>query len=60
MKILEFKMSGIGLIAEFCRIPNGFPNQGTYLIYPDLPTVHADNAAAATVAAAADDDKDAL
>jgi hypothetical protein len=29
MKILEFKRSGIGLIAEFCRILNGFPNQGT-------------------------------
>jgi hypothetical protein len=28
MKILEFKRSGIGLIAEFRRIPNGFPNQG--------------------------------
>ncbi len=27
MKILEFKRSGIGLIAEFRRIPNGFPNQ---------------------------------
>jgi hypothetical protein len=27
MKILEFKRSGIGLIAEFCGIPNGFPNQ---------------------------------
>jgi hypothetical protein len=27
MKIPEFKWSGIGLIAEFCRIPNGFPNQ---------------------------------
>jgi hypothetical protein len=28
MKIPEFKRSGIGLIAEFRRIPNGFPNQG--------------------------------
>jgi hypothetical protein len=28
MKILEFKRSGIGLIAEFCGIWNGFPNQG--------------------------------
>ncbi len=27
MKILEFKRSGIGLIAEFHKIPNGFPNQ---------------------------------
>jgi hypothetical protein len=27
MKIPEFKRSGIGLIAEFCGIPNGFPNQ---------------------------------
>jgi hypothetical protein len=26
MKILEFKRSGIGLIAEICGIPNGFPN----------------------------------
>jgi hypothetical protein len=31
MKISEFKRSGIGLIAEFCRIQNGFPNQDTYL-----------------------------
>jgi hypothetical protein len=27
MKIPEFKRSGIGLIPEFHRIPNGFPNQ---------------------------------
>jgi hypothetical protein len=27
MKILEFKRSGIRLIAEFRGIPNGFPNQ---------------------------------
>jgi hypothetical protein len=27
MKILEFKRSGIGLIAEFRGIPNRFPNQ---------------------------------
>ncbi len=27
MKIPEFKRSGIGLIAEFRGIPNGFPNQ---------------------------------
>ncbi len=27
MRIPEFKRSGIGLIAEFCGIPNGFPNQ---------------------------------
>jgi hypothetical protein len=29
MKILEFKRSGIGLIAELRGIPNGFPNQAT-------------------------------
>jgi hypothetical protein len=28
MKIPELKRSGTGLIAEFCRIPNGFSNQG--------------------------------
>jgi hypothetical protein len=28
MKIPEFKRSGIGLNAEFRRIPNGIPNQG--------------------------------
>jgi hypothetical protein len=27
MRIPEFKRSGIGLIVEFRRIPNGFPNQ---------------------------------
>ncbi len=27
MKILEFKRSGIRIIAEFFRILNGFPNQ---------------------------------
>ncbi len=27
MKIPEFKRSGIGIIAEFCGIPNRFPNQ---------------------------------
>jgi hypothetical protein len=27
MKIPEFKRSGIGIIAEFRGIPNGFPNQ---------------------------------
>jgi hypothetical protein len=27
MKILEFKRSGIGIIAEFRAILNGFPNQ---------------------------------
>jgi hypothetical protein len=27
MKILEFKRSQIGIIAEFYGIPNGFPNQ---------------------------------
>jgi hypothetical protein len=29
MKIPKFKMSGIGLIAEFSRILSGFPNQGS-------------------------------
>ncbi len=28
MKIPEFKRSGIGLIAEFYRILNRYPNQG--------------------------------
>jgi hypothetical protein len=28
MKIPEFKRSRTGLIGEFPRIPNGFPNQG--------------------------------
>jgi hypothetical protein len=28
IKIPELKRSGIGLIAEFRGIPNGFPNQG--------------------------------
>jgi hypothetical protein len=28
MKIPEFKRSGIGIIAEFGRIPSGFLNQG--------------------------------
>ncbi len=27
MKIPEFKRSGIGIIAEFCGIMSGFPNQ---------------------------------
>jgi hypothetical protein len=27
MRIPEFKRSGMGLIVEFRRIPNGFPNQ---------------------------------
>jgi hypothetical protein len=27
MKIPVFKRSGIGIIAEICRILNGFPNQ---------------------------------
>jgi hypothetical protein len=27
MKILEFKRTGIGIIAEFRSIPSGFPNQ---------------------------------
>jgi hypothetical protein len=30
MKIPEFKMSGIRIIAEFRRIPNGFPNQASH------------------------------
>jgi hypothetical protein len=30
MKIPEFKRSRIGLIAEFCGIPNGFPNLHTF------------------------------
>jgi hypothetical protein len=30
MKILEFMRSGIGLIAEFRRIPNRFPNQARH------------------------------
>ncbi len=29
MKILEFKRYGIGIIAEFCGISSGFPNQAT-------------------------------
>jgi hypothetical protein len=33
MKILEFKRSRIGLIAEFCGIPNGFPNLGIIYSY---------------------------
>ncbi len=32
MKIPEFKRSGTGLIAEFCGIPNGFPNQDRTLV----------------------------
>jgi hypothetical protein len=28
MKILEFKRSGIGIIADFHEIPSRFPNQG--------------------------------
>jgi hypothetical protein len=32
MKILELKRSGIGLIAEFSGIPNGFPNQGDCIV----------------------------
>jgi hypothetical protein len=32
MKIPEFKRSGIGLIAEFYGIPNGFPNQGSIIL----------------------------
>jgi hypothetical protein len=33
MKIQEFKRSGIVLIAEFCGIPNGFPNQGAHPLF---------------------------
>jgi hypothetical protein len=29
MTIPEFKKSRIGIIAEFCGIPSGFPNQAT-------------------------------
>jgi hypothetical protein len=35
MKILEFKRSGIGILTEFCRIPNKFPNQD----YPSCSAV---------------------
>jgi hypothetical protein len=31
-KILESKRSEIGVIAEFCGIPNGFPNLGTWIV----------------------------
>jgi hypothetical protein len=31
MRIPEFKRSGIGLIAEFRGVPNGFPNQDNSL-----------------------------
>ncbi len=34
MKIPKFKRSRIGLIAEFCRIPNGFPNLALLLLSP--------------------------
>jgi hypothetical protein len=39
MKILEFKGSGIGLITEFCGIPNGFPNKA-FLYLPLEPLLH--------------------
>jgi hypothetical protein len=29
MKFLKFKRSGIGLIPEFCGIPNRFPNKAS-------------------------------
>ncbi len=35
MKIPEFKRSGIGLIPEFCGIPNGFPNQDWEKIFSE-------------------------
>jgi hypothetical protein len=36
IKILEFKRSGIGLIAGFRGIPNGFPNQACkYFLHKD-------------------------
>jgi hypothetical protein len=38
MKILEFKRSGIRLIAEFRRIPNGFPNQAQDRTHLKQPT----------------------
>jgi hypothetical protein len=38
MKILEFKMSGIGLIAEFRRILNEFPNLALTRI-TDVPPI---------------------
>jgi hypothetical protein len=31
MKIPEFKRSGNGIIAEFCGISTGFPNQGLWV-----------------------------
>jgi hypothetical protein len=47
MKITEFKRSGIGLIAEFRWIPNGFPNQEMHchktkppFLRPANPTKH--------------------
>jgi hypothetical protein len=33
MKIPEFKRSGIGIIAEFCRIPSGFPTKKPHSIW---------------------------
>ncbi len=40
MKIPEFKRFGIELIAEFCGIPNGFPNQGGRLVPLPPPWTH--------------------
>jgi hypothetical protein len=41
MKVPEFKRSGIGLIVEFCGIPNGFPNLGAQgLMQRLLPMTH--------------------
>ncbi len=46
MKIPEFKRSGIGLIVEFRGIPNGFPNQDSYvknlrvLVFPMDQEIH--------------------
>jgi hypothetical protein len=31
MKIPEFKRSGIGLIVDFCKIPNGHPNLANWI-----------------------------
>jgi hypothetical protein len=41
MKILEFKRSGIGIIADFRGIPSGFPNQaGKYTSLAYFFSVH--------------------
>jgi hypothetical protein len=60
MNIPEFKRSRIGLIMEFCRIPNGFPNQarkhlhiGVLLCAVLVHITQANATAAATVMATA-------